>query len=305
MQFFSVEGLDGVALTPRDETTATPSSGPPPARATNAIRIATFNIQVFGEAKMSSPRVVEVLTKIIQQYDVIAIQEIRAKNQNILPDFVDKLNAEGRRYDYVIGPRLGRSVSKEQYAFIFDTETIETDRTQLYTVNDPDDLLHREPLVGWFRTRSASPAEAFTFSLVNIHTDPDVAEQECDLLKDIFFLVRNDGREEDDVILLGDFNLDARRMNALSRIGGMNAAVIGLPTNTRGTEQYDNILFTSDATKEFSGRSGVDNFLRNYNLSLAEALEVSDHFPVWAEFNVYEGGQPGRVAVMNAGGQSR
>lgn len=296
MQFFSLEGLDGVALTPRDGTEATPSNGPPPPRQTNAVKVATFNIQVFGEAKLSSPRVVEILTKIVRQYDVIAIQEIRAKSQNVLPQFVEALNADGRHYDYVIGPRLGRSVSKEQYAFVYDTETIETDRSQLYTINDPEDLLHREPLVGWFRTRSASPEEAFTFSLVNIHTDPERAEEECDWMKDVFFKVRDDGRMEDDVILLGDFNLDARRMNKLSRIGSMNAAVIGLPTNTRGTQQYDNILFTADATKEFTGRSGVDNFLRQFNLSLAEALEVSDHLPVWAEFNVYEGGQPGRVA---------
>ena len=33
-----------------------------------------------------------------------------------------------------------------------------------------------------------------------------------------------------------------------------------------------------------------------YYLGPAEAIEVSDHLPVWAEFNVTEGGQPGRLA---------
>ena len=28
-----------------------------------------------------------------------------------------------------------------------------------------------------------------------------------------------------------------------------------------------------------------------------EALEVSDHLPVWAEFTIYEGGQAGRIAT--------
>ena len=61
------------------------------------------------------------------------------------------INADGRHYDYVVGPRLGRTNSKEQYVYIFDSETIEIDRQALYTVADPGDRLHREPLVGWFR----------------------------------------------------------------------------------------------------------------------------------------------------------
>jgi hypothetical protein len=34
-----------------------------------------------------------------------------------------------------------------------------------------------------------------------------------------------------------------------------------------------------------------------FNLTVDEALEVSDHMPVWAEFNLHEGGQGGRVAT--------
>ena len=29
--------------------------------------------------------------------------------------------------------------------------------------------------------------------------------------------------------------------------------------------------------------------MRQYNLSLQEALEISDHLPVWAEFSIFEG----------------
>ena len=86
-------------------------------------------------------------------FDLIAIQEVRSVAQDIMPHLIEMLNADGHQYDYAIGPRLGRTASKEQYAFVFDTQTIEIDRYQLYTVDDPDDLLHREPLVGWFRER--------------------------------------------------------------------------------------------------------------------------------------------------------
>jgi hypothetical protein len=45
------------------------------------------------------------------------------------------------------------------------------------------------------------------------------------------------------------------------------------------------------------GRSGVLDFMRDGNLTLEEALEVSDHLPVWAEFSIFEGGTIGRVAT--------
>ena len=31
--------------------------------------------------------------------------------------------------------------------------------------------------------------------------------------------------------------------------------------------------------------------MRQFNLSLQEALEISDHLPVWAEFSIRENGQ--------------
>ncbi len=295
---FKIEGLDQITFTPRQEAPAEPGQLGLPGvqRAGSAIRVASFNIQVFGESKMSKPRVVALLAEIVRQFDIVAVQEIRAK-QNILPQFVDMVNATGRHYDYVIGPRLGRTSSKEQYAFIFDTASIEIDRTALYTVADPDDLLHREPLVGWFRVRGPSPDEAFTFSLVNIHTDPDETKTELDALADVFRAVRNDGRGEDDVIILGDLNVDERKLGRLGQIPNITWAITGVATNTRGTKQYDNLVFSEVATAEYTGRWGVFDMIRQFNLTTEEALEISDHLPVWAEFSLREGGIPGRVAT--------
>ena len=60
--------------------------------------------------------------------------------------------------------------------------------------------------------------------------------------------------------------------------------------------QRDNIVFDSLATVEFTGRSGVVDFLRALNLTVEQAREISDHLPVWAEFSVYEGANPKRLA---------
>ena len=60
------------------------------------------------------------------------------------------------------------------------------------------------------------------------------------------------------------------------------------PTNTAGTKTYDHILIDSITTKEFSGRYGVIDFVNDIGLTAEQALEVSDHRPVWAEFSAYE-----------------
>jgi endonuclease/exonuclease/phosphatase family metal-dependent hydrolase len=291
-------GIKGLNLPSFGPAVTTSRQAPPP-RGNDTIRIATWNIQVFGESKMQDAAVMNVVVPVLKQFDLIAIQEIRSQQQDVLPQLIAMLNADGRfQYDYVIGPRLGRTSSKEQYAYVFDLATIEVDRNQLYTINDPDDLLHREPLIGWFRARGPAPEQSFTFSLVDIHTDPDEVGREVDALDDVFFAVRDDSRHEDDVIMLGDFNADDHHLGQLGAISGLMWVVSNTPTNTRGDKQYDNILFHNTATPEFTGRGGVFDFLREYNLTREQALAVSDHLPVWAEFSVHEGGRPGPVAIL-------
>ena len=134
----------------------TTQTGTVPPRLGETIRVATWNIQVFGEDKLNDPAAMNVIVQVLRNFDVIAIQEVRAVSQDVVPELVRQLNAGGQHhYDYVLGPRLGRTSSKEQYAFVFDMASIEVDRNQLYTIDDKDDLLHREPLVGWFRARLA------------------------------------------------------------------------------------------------------------------------------------------------------
>lgn len=272
------------------------SSTPPIERTGNSIRIASFNIEVFGEKKLARPEVANVLARVVRYFDVVAVQEIRDANDDFLPRFLSLVNANGSYYDYVIGPRLGRSNSKEQYAFIYNAASVECDRQNVYTVEDPDDLLHREPLVAGFRVRGPPPEQAFTFSLIDIHTDPDEAQAELNVLDDVFRAVRDDGRGEDDIILLGDLNADDRHLGELGQVGYITWVVTGMPTNTRGTHLYDNILFDSRTTMEYDRRAGVFDLMNEFHLSMEEALAVSDHLPIWAEFSLVEVGSQALAA---------
>ncbi|MBM4068215.1 MAG: endonuclease/exonuclease/phosphatase [Planctomycetes bacterium] len=267
------------------------------AGATDTIKIASFNIQVFGTSKLKKPKVMDGLAKVVRRFDVVAIQEIRSTDDSVMPKFVQMINADGSHYDFIVGPRLGRTNSKEQYAFVFNTSHIEADRGSAYTVPDPRALLHREPFVVRFRARGQASVPAFSFNLVNIHTDPDETTTELNALADVFTSVQKNGSGEDDVILLGDLNVDDRHLGNLGRLPGITAALSGVTSNTRKTKLYDNIVFDRRATAEYTGRWGVLDLMTEFGLTQQQALEVSDHMPVWAEFRTQEVTGAGAVAL--------
>ena len=271
------------------------------------IRIASFNIQDFGPSKAGKREIVSTLAEIIRRFDVVAVQEISSKDESFLPSFVKFINSTGRAYDFVIGLRLGNSKSKEQYAYIFDTSRIQVDPQSVYTVGDPENMLHREPHVATFRTR-APPESAFTFILVNVHTDPDVVHTkstpgampgEIDVLAEVYRLVRRASQNEDDVIMLGDFNTDDRRLGRLGQIPGIKPLLKSVATNVRQTEMYDNIIIHEPSTTEYAGVSGVFDIRRELNLtnlSPTDLEQISDHLPVYAEFSALETDGTGRIA---------
>ena len=272
---------------------AVPPPPPPPpptagGKPPDALLVCSFNIQVFGESKLAKPEVVEVLARVVRMFDIVAIQEVRAKSDSVVPTFVQAVNADGSRYHWVIGPRLGRTVSKEQYTFVYDTGRVEVDPSSVGTAPNPGDKMHRPPMFARFRTRANPPESAFTFWMVDIHTDPDEVPQEVDALADVFVAMQHARPDEDDVILLGDLNAAPNQFGRITQIPNIGWAVSGTTTNTRRNKTYDNIIFSRAATAEYLGRWGVLDLQSTFRLSLDDALKVSDHNPVWAAFYPWE-----------------
>jgi endonuclease/exonuclease/phosphatase family metal-dependent hydrolase len=276
---------------------AAPASGPAGGKPTDAITICSFNIQVFGESKISKPQVVDVLTKVVRKFDIVAIQEVRAKSDSVIPQFLSAINADGSRYQFVIGPRLGRTVSKEQYTFIYDSTRIEVDPSSVGTSPNPGDRLHRPPLHARFRVRANPPESGFSFWLVDTHTDPDEVSAEVNALADVFIEMKALRPDEDDVILLGDFNAGPPQFGKIKQIPGVGWAVSGVTTNTRRSKTYDNLIFDTRTTTEYTGRWGVLDLQNTFGMSIDKALEVSDHNPVWAAFRPLETQQVAGAAM--------
>jgi len=84
------------------------------------IKVAAFNLQIFGTTKASKPEVMEVLSKIVRNYDVIAVQEIRDSSQTALPLLINAVNSMGTsQYDYVVSERLGENYKQRAVCVYF------------------------------------------------------------------------------------------------------------------------------------------------------------------------------------------
>jgi deoxyribonuclease-1-like protein len=265
-------------------------------------RIATFHLGRFDDAKAANRRVSDVLMHLLPQFELIAVQGVRGKNQGVLVRLVEQISAaSGRAFDFATCPTQKREALEHYSAFIFDRARIEVDRTTVRFVEDPLGRFRVKPLVGQFRARGPDPLQAFTFMLINVETDPERAAAELDLLAEVYRTVRDRrgkggaGKMEDDIILLGDLESDDAHLGQLGRLLGVAPLLSGVPSTVRGTQLLDNILLDRRATCEFTGRVEVVDMLRDFELTAPDAAEVSEHLPVWAEFSIYEGGQPGHV----------
>ncbi|MFO0005430.1 MAG: deoxyribonuclease I, partial [bacterium] len=69
---------------------------------------------------MDKPGVPEALVQIADRYDLVLIQEVRDKSGAAIVELLDLLNVyTDDDFAMVISDRLGRTTSKEQYAYFY------------------------------------------------------------------------------------------------------------------------------------------------------------------------------------------
>ncbi|MEM7454904.1 MAG: endonuclease/exonuclease/phosphatase family protein [Planctomycetota bacterium] len=276
-------------------------SAQPPTGAAAPIIVGSFNIQTFGQSKIEDLDAMLPIVEVTRKFDILAIQELRSKVQDVIPRFLDMVNANGSRYKAIVGPRQGyndRTSNNryfEQYVYVYDTERIEQ-VGDAYVADAPVSQIHRSPMVMQFRTKEVAPQDAFQFVLMNVHVDPDDVPTEHNVLTQIIDGVRRNHPYEDDFILLGDLNAAPRYFHSFPWFANQFAAIEDRwPTNTRGTRNIDNIVFDAAATNEYLNQSGVLNLPQTFGLTVQQATVISDHMPVWAVFSAYE--QPQSMIV--------
>lgn len=277
-----------------NQTGPSNASGANSSNSSNAeqISVAAFNIQIFGQSKASKDDVMDVLVQTIRRYDVVGIQEIRDASGTSLPLLVEMINSgtdeNGKPYnfDYVVSDRLGRSTSKEQYAYIYDANTVFVASEPLvYPEPDGTDPFEREPYMVTFRTHAGD----FDALFVIIHTKPDDAKNEIDALDEVVRYAKTIYTGQENYVVMGDFNADGSYFNESSASALKSDEYIWLigndeVTTTKTQNTYDRIVITKSLAPYFTDNAGVFNFSAEYNLTAEETYAVSDHYPVYAEF---------------------
>lgn len=251
-----------------------------------AIRIAAFNIQVFGQTKASNDSIMDVLARVVRSFDVVLVQEVRDRDELVADRFLDRINRDtDPPFAMIEGPRLGTTSSKEQYVIYYRPGIVSF--VDSFTVPDVDQRFEREPLVARFQ------AGFFDFRLVGVHIKPDHAYDELAALAEVADALVDS--TEGDVILLGDFNADCSYFRETDMSHPLKAAsyhwVISDSARTAVASgcTYDRIVL-GDGTY---GGEYVPNTAQVYRYDTefgitdsAFVRRVSDHFPIYAEFRI-------------------
>ena len=251
-----------------------------------SITIASWNLKNIGQTKLNDPARIDVIIDVLKKYDIIAIQEVKDVSLQLPQQLVNKMNENGRNYNVIASDRVGRNVF-EQYLFVYDDDKIDSISSSEGYGIEPNDEFEREPYYAMFRSGN------FDFYLFTIHTKPDSVATEIPALRAAYMDLQNNTPDENDIILLGDFNGKAPgvsvgsyiTMDAIAQIPNI-IFTINEETNTRGGRAYDNIIFQGNYTTEFSDSSGVNTFWLPYALNEDQGFAISDHKLVWAVFNI-------------------
>lgn len=243
----------------------------------STFKIATFNMKVFGDAKVSDPMAFEILTIVACEFDIMAVQEIRDIDGSSIIEYVENINNVcEEKYSYIVSPRLGRSTSKEQYAFIYKSDEVSV--LQQFIYQDGNDNFEREPYIAEFNR------DGYNFFLVNIHVKPDDAKQEIHHLINFVPWSIPSVNDRNNLIILGDLNADCTYYNPKTEESRKFYHWVipdDADTTTGSTDcAYDRIIMAESSFQHYSDW-GIFKF--DEVVEVADVSAVSDHYPVWVE----------------------
>jgi hypothetical protein len=252
----------------------------------NSLKVAAFNIQIFGVSKMENLPVVDCLKKILIMYDICLIQEIRDSTDTAIHELLAEVNSMGAgTWQMMLSDRLGRTSSEEQYAFFYKTSTVSV--VDYYQWPDTSDILEREPYMVRFRANSYAVGE---FGYLGIHVKPEDAVNEIDKLVDVYDSVSAMWGLTD-FILGGDFNAGCSYVssgdwvNIRLRTDSRFLWTIGDSIDTTSSSTncpYDRLVLAGSNMigAYISGSAVPYNYETELGITNELALEVSDHYPV-------------------------
>ncbi|XP_072328510.1 deoxyribonuclease gamma-like [Scyliorhinus torazame] len=254
-----------------------------------SLKICSFNVRTFGKSKVAKEGILDVLVRIISRCDLLLMMEIKDSRNQAFPILMKRLNNQSNRNEYksIISERLGRQTYKEQYAFIYRHKLLSVKRSYQYP-DDQTDVFAREPFVVWFSSPFTTVKD---FVIIPQHTSPESSVSEINALYDVYTEMKARWRAKY-FILMGDFNADCDYVRKKEwpniRLRNDTNFVWLIEDNNDTTVResthcaYDRIVFHGEKLVKAVIPNSVNifNYKEAYGMTEAQALEVSDHFPV-------------------------
>ncbi len=273
--------------------------------------VATWNVRAFGavfesfDENLGSPkrnlRGLAYLAEVIRHFDVVALQEVKRETTGLrflLREFL------GPSWQAILSDvTVGAAGNSERLAFLYDQRRVQPSGLAGEVVLPPSPLgnpveqFDRTPYICGFQAGSER------FSLLTAHIRfgdspqdriPEISALSAFTADEIRDRAKEQTAEETNLIVLGDFNIDARGNNPLFQAFIQNGLfvpqqLLGLRTTSGAKDKFfDQIAwFMGDLSLSFNQKAGVVDFAGAVFQELTTSqmsFRVSDHFPLWVEF---------------------
>lgn len=218
--------------------------------------MSSWNIKEFGHLKNRLPESYFYIAEIISMFDLVAIQEVKTG----LKDLEILMKLLGKDWCYLINDVTeGRDGNSERFAYLYDTRRVNFSGLageillwrELFDAGEEVFQLKRTPYITGFRSGWK------TFSLLNVHLQPDDTEEGRKfrkkevalLMKALEAKKKKKTNWTDNIIILGDFNLYKTDTDIIKIFEDNNYKesdiLQGLNTNTAiEQETFDRMFFS-------------------------------------------------------------
>lgn len=246
------------------------------------LKIATFNIQNFGKSKLAKPLIMDTLVSVIRNFDIVAVQEITDVSNQTAGKFLEMINDNyPAKYKMACSNRSGREFndkrSAEQYAFYYNSSTIDLIDTTLYD-DKKNDYFQREPYIAQFKDKRTGQQ----IVMVTIHTAPEFAVQEIDALVHVAEWIPTRFKNTENLIFCGDFNASCSYASTkeLDEMDFRKPPFFWIVPDNANT----NLSKNDCAYDRFVSNQKMKDKIKKWDVyRYFKTKAVSDHWPVYVE----------------------
>jgi len=245
-------------------------------------KVLSWNLENFGKSKSETS--ITYIVNTLKDYDIIAIQEVVAGygGAQAVARLADELNRKGAKWDYTISdPTISSAYKTERYAFLWKTSMVRK-IGKAWLEKKYHIEIDREPYYCTFESKEKQ------FTIVNFHAITKSKQPETEIKYFKFLPEEYPGLN---LIFVGDFNCPQSHtvFNPLKKMGYQSVfrnQKTSLKKECKSdlclASEFDNIWY--NAAKIKISRSAPIFFYTAFK-TLKEARTISDHLPIWMEFN--------------------